>query len=105
VPEVTEASTILSLSLAHERFSGKALVVEGSDEFKLLVAKLSALEGVSTHLADPVLEKDRRCHVRANELAQQSLKDERDKQSKKDFKPPSTSIEDGEDLQLRFNAI
>jgi hypothetical protein len=85
VPEVTEASTLLALSLAEERFSSKALIVEGSDEFKLLVARLSALEGVSIHLADPALEKDRRRHVRAKELAQESLKDTREKQSKQDF--------------------
>jgi Relaxase/Mobilisation nuclease domain/Large polyvalent protein-associated domain 7 len=75
VPEVTEASTMLALSLADERFQGKQLVVEGSDEFKLLVAKLSAFEGMSVRLADPVLEKNRQRHVRVKELNHESLKE------------------------------
>ncbi len=71
VPEVTEASTLLALSLADERFSGKPVVVEGSDEFKVLVAKLSAIKGLSLRFADPVLEKDRQRHVRVKELKQE----------------------------------
>jgi len=82
VPEVTEASTLLALSLAEERFNGRPVVVEGSDEFKLLVAKLSAIEGVSLRFADPVLEKDRQRHVRVKELNQEGTKDAQDKQSK-----------------------
>ena len=74
VPEVTEASTVLALSLADERFHGKSLVVEGSNEFKLLVAKQAALEGLSIRFADPVLEKDRQMYARARELAQQEGK-------------------------------
>jgi hypothetical protein len=84
VPQVTEASTLLALSLADERFGGKPVVVEGSDEFKLLVAKLSAIEGLSLRFADPVLEKDRQRHVRVKELRQERLKEGRDKQSKHD---------------------
>jgi len=71
VPEVTEASTLLALSLADERFNGKPVVVEGSTEFKLLVAKLSAIKGLSLRFADPVLEKDRQRHVRVKELKQE----------------------------------
>jgi hypothetical protein len=71
VPEVTEASTLLALSLAEERFNGKPVVVEGSNEFKLLVAKLSAIKGLSLRFADPVLEKDRQRHVRVKELKQE----------------------------------
>ena len=71
VPEVTEASTLLALSLADERFNGKPVVVEGSNEFKLLVAKLSAIKGLSLRFADPVLEKDRQRHVRVKELKQE----------------------------------
>ena len=86
VPEVTEASTLLALSLADERFHGKAVIVEGSDEFKLQVAKLSAFEGLSLRFADPVLEKDRQRHVRVKELSRKGLKEtiENDKQSKHD---------------------
>ena len=71
VPAVTEAATLLALSLADERFNGKPVVVEGSDEFKLQVAKLSAIEGLSIRFADPVLEKERQRHIRAKELNQE----------------------------------
>jgi hypothetical protein len=74
VPQVTQAATLLALSLADERFQGKALIVEGSGEFKLQVAKLSALEGLSIRLADPVLEEHRQRHARAKELNQEGLK-------------------------------
>ena len=74
VPSVTEASTVLALSLANERFAGKAVIVEGTDEFKQQVAKLSALEGLSIRFADPVLEKDRQIHVRAKQLGDEPVK-------------------------------
>ncbi len=87
VPAVTETATLLALSLADERFSGKALVVEGSAEFKLHVAKLSALEGLSIRLSDPVLEEHRQRHIKAKELNQDGLKQtvkERQKQPEHD---------------------
>ena len=74
VLQVTEAATLLAISLADERFQGKALVVEGSYEFKLQVAELAALEGMSIRLADPLLEKDRQSHVKDKELNQNRLK-------------------------------
>ena len=74
VPEVTESAALLALSLADERFKGKAIVVEGVDEFKLQVAKLSALEGFSIRFADSVLEADRQRYIRARELSQESDK-------------------------------
>jgi hypothetical protein len=82
VKEVTEAATLLALSLADERFRGKALVVEGSTEFKLQVARLSALEGLSMRLADPALEKDRQRYVRTKELSQPALKEDLQQKSK-----------------------
>ncbi len=86
VPQVTEAATLLALSLADERFHGKAVIVEGSDEFKLHVARLSAFEGLSIRFADPVLEKDRQRHVMVKELSRKGLKEtiENNKQSKYD---------------------
>lgn len=69
VQQVTEAATVLALSLADERFRGKALVVEGSDGFKLQVAKLSALEGLSVRFADSTIENDRQRHLRAKALS------------------------------------
>jgi hypothetical protein len=87
VPQVTEAATLLALSLADERFHGKALIVEGSDEFKLQVAKLSALEGLSIRLADPALEKDRQRHVMVKEFIRKVLKEtiKDNRQSKHDL--------------------
>lgn len=83
VPEVTEVSTLLALSLAEERFHGRPIVVEGSLEFKLLIAKLSAFEGLSLRLADPALEKDRQRHVRVKELINHGrFKEAQDKQLK-----------------------
>lgn len=87
VQHVTEASTLLALSLADERFAGKAVVVEGTDEFRFQVARLSALGGLSVRFADPVLEKDRQRHVRAKELSHQELKEtmgENNKQPERD---------------------
>lgn len=74
VPEVTEASTVLALSLADARFSGKRVIVEGSDEFKRMVAKQAALDGLSIQFADPVLEKDRQLFARAKELSEDRSK-------------------------------
>jgi len=71
VPTVTEGAVLLALSLADERFHGKAVVVEGTDEFKFEVMRLSALEGLSIRFVDPVLEKGRQRHVRAKELSQE----------------------------------
>lgn len=75
VQEVTEAATLLALSLAGERFCGKALVVEGSSEFKLQIAKLSALQGLSIRFADPALEKDRQRQARAKKLNQEGFRE------------------------------
>lgn len=67
VKEVTEAATLLALSLADERFRGKALLVEGSDEFKLQVARLSSLQGLSMRFADAQLESERQRYARERE--------------------------------------
>jgi predicted kinase len=55
--------------------------VEGTDEFKFEVMRLSALEGLSIRFADPVLEKCRQRHVRAREISQEVVK--RNMQEKK----------------------
>jgi len=75
VQEATEAATLLALSLADERFHGKALIVEGSSDFKLQVARLSALQGLSIRFADPSMEKDRQQYARAKEFNQSRTKD------------------------------
>jgi hypothetical protein len=59
VPQVTEAATVLALSLAQERFPGKALKVEGSTEFKVKVAEMSLLKGLDITFSDRVMEQTR----------------------------------------------
>lgn len=78
VHQVTEAATLLALSLADERFQGKALVVEGSDEFKREVVRLSTLKGLSIRLADQDLEKTRQHFAREKELTRQTITEQAD---------------------------
>lgn len=59
VPEVTEASALLALTLAQERFTGKALVVEGSIAFKVKVAEMAVTKGLDVRFADSAMEKTR----------------------------------------------
>jgi hypothetical protein len=59
VPQVTEAATVLALSLAQERFPGKALKVEGSTEFKVKVAEMSVLKGLDITFSDRIMEQTR----------------------------------------------
>ena len=74
VPEVTEAATLLALMLASERFSGKALVVEGSTEFKVKVAEMAVTQGLNIRFADPDLEKTRERFGIAREMAAEAQK-------------------------------
>ena len=59
VPEVTEASALLALTLSQERFTGKALIVEGSTAFKVKVAEMAVIQGMNVRFADPEMEKTR----------------------------------------------
>jgi hypothetical protein len=77
VLEVTEASTLLALSLVDERFSGQRIIVEGTDEFKRILVKQAALDGLSIQFADPILEKDRLMFARARELNREQPKSSR----------------------------
>lgn len=82
VKEVTEAATVLALSLADERFRGKALVVEGSSEFKLQVARLSALQGLSIRFVDPALENDRQRYLQSREVSRPRLEENKQRKEK-----------------------
>lgn len=75
VPEVTEASALLALTLAQERFTGKALVVEGSTAFKVKVAEMAVTKGLNVRFADPEMEKTRERF----EVARQKALDEQAK--------------------------
>ena len=71
VPEVTEAATLLALTLASERFPGRPLQVEGSPAFKIIVAEMAAVQGLALNFADENLEKTRERLVLARELKMQ----------------------------------
>jgi hypothetical protein len=73
VPEVTEAATLLALTLADERFQGKALTVEGTNEFKVKVAEMAAIQGLIVRFAAPELEQMRERIAKAREAQQQKL--------------------------------
>ena len=60
VEAVTAASTLLALTLAQERFANRPLVVDGTEDFRQMVATLAAKRGVTVRFADPALEQVRR---------------------------------------------
>lgn len=68
VPEVTEAATLFALTLADERFQGKALVVKGTNEFKVKVAEMAAIQGLNIRFAAPELEQMRERVAKAREV-------------------------------------
>lgn len=78
VPDVTEASALLALSLAQERFTGKALIVEGSTAFKVKVAEMAVIKGLNVRFADPEMEKTRE---RLEKSRQKALQEQRGRQS------------------------
>lgn len=59
VDELTVGAAFLALSLAAERFAGRALKVEGSDAFKAQIAALAAMKGLDVWFDDPALEQAR----------------------------------------------
>ena len=59
VEEVSVLAAFLALTLAAERFAGQALVVEGTDEFKLQLAAMAATQRPGVRFADPALEAER----------------------------------------------
>ena len=75
VREATEGATVMALSLAAERFGGRALIGAGTDEFKRQVARLSTLEGLSLRFADGVLEREREHHVRVRAVREEEQRE------------------------------
>lgn len=71
VPEVTEASALLALSLAQERFTGKALVVEGSTAFKVKLAEMAVIQGMNVRFADSEMERTRERLQKSRQKASQ----------------------------------
>jgi Large polyvalent protein-associated domain 7 len=74
VPQVTEAATLLALTLADERFKDKRLIVKGSTEFKIQVAEQSVLKGLTVKFADDEMDKAQQRFVLARELAENEKK-------------------------------
>lgn len=60
----TSESTLIALELASKRFTGKALVVEGQDEFKREVARLAGAQGLQVKFADMEMEKTRQAALK-----------------------------------------
>ncbi|WGO96399.1 relaxase/mobilization nuclease domain-containing protein (plasmid) [Pseudomonas viciae] len=59
VKELTAGASFLALALADERFKGRRLIVEGSEEFKSQVVSHAALKGLDVRFADPAMEAER----------------------------------------------
>jgi hypothetical protein len=73
VPEVTEAATLLALTLADERFQGKALVVEGTTEFRVKIAEMTALKGLNIRFAEKALEQMRGRIIKTQEMTTKTI--------------------------------
>jgi hypothetical protein len=64
VPQLTEASALLALSLAQERFHGQPLRVEGTVEFKVEIAEQAGRLGLSVRFTEAELETVRQNRLR-----------------------------------------
>lgn len=65
VPELSAGASFLALALADERFKGRALIVEGSDDFKAQVVSHAALKGLDVRFADSAMEAERKRLIEA----------------------------------------
>lgn len=65
VPELTAGASFLALALADERFKGRALIVEGSDDFKAQVVSHAALKGLDVRFADLTMDAERKRLIEA----------------------------------------
>jgi len=59
VNEVTTGAAFLALSLAADRFGHRPLTVNGTEDFRMQVAKLAGIEGLNIRFSDDSLEKHR----------------------------------------------
>lgn len=62
--KTTSESTLIALELASKRFIGKALIVEGQEEFKREVARLAGQQGLQVRFSDPAMEKTRQASLK-----------------------------------------
>lgn len=58
--KATTGAALVALELASKRFEGQALIVEGTDEFRLEVAQLAGMHGLKVTFTDPEMERMRR---------------------------------------------
>ncbi|ECK7084118.1 conjugal transfer protein TraI, partial [Salmonella enterica subsp. enterica serovar Meleagridis] len=58
--KATTGAALVALELASKRFEGQALIVEGTDEFRLEVAQLADMHGLKVTFTDPAMERMRR---------------------------------------------
>lgn len=58
--KATTGAALVALELASKRFEGQALIVEGTDEFRLEVAQLAGMHSLKVTFTDPAMEKMRR---------------------------------------------
>ncbi|HFP2148556.1 TPA: TraI/MobA(P) family conjugative relaxase [Escherichia coli] len=58
--KATTGAALVALELASKRFEGQALIVEGTDEFRLEVAQLAGMHGLKVTFTDPAMEQVRR---------------------------------------------
>lgn len=58
--KATTGAALVALELASKRFEGQALIVEGTDEFRLEVAQLAGMHGLKVTFTDPSMEQMRR---------------------------------------------
>lgn len=58
--KATTGAALVALELASKRFEGQALIVEGTDEFRLEVAQLAGMHGLKVTFTDPAMEQTRR---------------------------------------------
>jgi len=59
VNEVTTGAAFLALSLAADRFGHRPLTVNGTQDFRMQVAKLAGIEGLNIRFSDDSLEQHR----------------------------------------------
>ncbi|MDR6016174.1 TraI/MobA(P) family conjugative relaxase [Escherichia coli] len=58
--KATTGAALVALELASKRFEGQALIVEGTDEFRLEVAQLAGMHRFKVTFTDPAMEQMRR---------------------------------------------
>nr|WP_278387582.1 TraI/MobA(P) family conjugative relaxase [Brucella intermedia] len=58
--KATTGAALVALELASKRFEGQALIVEGTDEFRLEAAQLAGMYGLKVTFTDPAMEQMRR---------------------------------------------